>query len=385
MAMEKWKKYEVSEIFSISSDKYYPEKSEESFKCIELEHIEQETGRIIGFVSSEKQKSTKSRFKKGQVLYGKLRPYLRKYYKATFDGVCSTEIWVLESINKNLLNDYLFYLVQTNLFNKYTNVSSGTKMPRANWDYVSRAVFDLPHIKEQINICSILSSWDNVIDRKERLIVFKEKQKKGLMQKLLTGQKRLNDFIKPWKEVKLGNVLKERKETGYEDLELLAITMANGVCKRDGLDLVDNSSSDKSKYKRILPLDIGYNTMRIWQGVSGVSEFEGIISPAYTVLKPTDKVDSYFMGYLFQLPKVIDTFRRYSQGLVSDTLNLKYENFKGIKLKIPTDIEEQKAIANILKLQDKEIGLLKEEVNLLKEQKKGLMQLLLTGKVRVKC
>ncbi|MGF7058638.1 restriction endonuclease subunit S [Brassicibacter mesophilus] len=263
---------------------------------------------------------------------------------------------------------------------------TGTTRLRIGLGELKKIPLLLPEFEEQKKIGSILTQWDKVIELKEELIIKKQIYKTGVMKELLTGQKRLKGFNKEWKETKLGKVLKERKETGYEDLELLAITMANGVCRRDGLDLVDNSSSDKSKYKRILPLDIGYNTMRMWQGVSGVSsELEGLVSPAYTVLKPTDKVDSYFMGYLFKLPKVVDTFRRYSQGLVSDTLNLKYENFKGIKLTIPTDVKEQKAIAEILKLQDKEIELLKKEVALLKEQKKGLMQLLLTGKVRVKC
>jgi type I restriction enzyme S subunit len=91
------------------------------------------------------------------------------------------------------------------------------------------------------------------------------------------------------------------------------------------------------------------------------------------------------MGYLFKLPKVIDKFRRYSQGLVDDTLNLKYENFKVIKVKIPQDVNEQKAIAQILICVDKEIEFLEKELEALKQQKKGLMQLLLTGKVRVKC
>src|SRR5690606_2228568 len=103
------------------------------------------------------------------------------------------------------------------------------------------------------------------------------------------------------------------------------------------------------------------------------------LSPAYTILKPTNRVDSWFIGYLFKLPAIIDLFRRYSQGLVDDTLNLKYENFKLIKVKIPQDVNEQKAIAEILMCADEEIHLLEQELEALKQQKKGLTQLLLTG------
>lgn len=244
--------------------------------------------------------------------------------------------------------------------------------------------FSVPTIIEQKNIIKVLLCWDKAIELKEKLLQKKQKQKKGLMERLLTEKIRINGFNEKWKKVKLGTVMKERNEIGYNDLELLAITSANGVVRRTEVDIKDTSSEDKSKYKRILPGDIGYNTMRMWQGVSGLSKYEGIVSPAYTILKPTEKVDSEFMSYLFKLPKVINLFYRYSQGLVSDTYNLKYENFKGIKVNIPTEVKEQKQIATILRIADKEIDLLKKELEALKQQKKGLMQLLLTGIVRVK-
>ena len=252
-------------------------------------------------------------------------------------------------------------------------------------DALKNIEFSLPKINEQGKIINILQCWDKNLELKEKLLQEKQKQKKGLMERILTGKVRLNEFNNSWQKIKLGSVMKERKEVGYNNLELLAITSANGVVRRTEVDIKDNSSEDKSKYKRILPGDIGYNTMRMWQGVSGLSKYEGIVSPAYTILKATDKVDSQFMAYLFKLPKMISIFHRNSQGLVSDTLNLKYENFKGIKVNIPMDIEEQKVIANLLKTFDNEIKLLQKEIELLKEQKKGLMQLLLTGIVRVKC
>ncbi|REJ22988.1 MAG: hypothetical protein C6W54_13155 [Bacillaceae bacterium] len=382
--MQEWKVYEFKELVNLSKEKYNPKSETMNLPCIELEHIESETGRLLGYTNSIEQQSIKNKFKANDILYGKLRPYLRKFYFPNFEGVCSSEIWVLQSIEEKIHNKYLYYLIQTNKFNEHANKSSGTKMPRADWNYISEITFPIPPIKEQQKIASILSTWDKAIELKEKLIEQKKKQKKGLMQKLLTGEVRLPGYSGDWKKVKLGEILKERKETGYIELELLAITSSKGVVKRTEVDIKDNSSEDKSKYKRILPNDIGYNTMRMWQGVSGVSKYEGIVSPAYTILKPTNKVNSNFIGYLFKLPKIINLFRRYSQGLVSDTLNLKYENLKGIKVTIPQDVEEQKKIAEILLSIDNEIEMLQEYVNYLKQQKKGLMQLLLAGKVRVK-
>jgi type I restriction enzyme, S subunit len=285
--------------------------------------------------------------------------------------------------NEKYNTEYLYYQLSF-LKNKLINRGAGGAQPNISQDIIQTFPVPLPNKNEQQKIASILSTWDKAIELKEKLIEQKKEQKKGLMQKLLTGEVRLPGYSGDWKKVKLGEILKERKEIGYIELELLAITSSKGVVKRTEVDIKDNSSEDKSKYKRILPNDIGYNTMRMWQGVSGVSKYEGIVSPAYTILKPTNKVNSNFIGYLFKLPKIINLFRRYSQGLVIDTLNLKYENLKGIKVTIPQDVEEQKKIAEILLSIDNEIEMLQEYVNYLKQQKKGLMQLLLTGKVRVK-
>lgn len=279
--------------------------------------------------------------------------------------------------------EFLYYLlgIYVPILIRKSNGSTFLEISKRDTEKIEVAV---SRLSEQQKIAQILSTWDETIELKEKLIEEKKEQKKGLMQKLLTGEVRLAGFDGEWEEVRLGEVLKERKETGYNNLELLAITSDKGIVRRDEIDLKDTSSNDKSKYKRIIPLDIGYNTMRMWQGVSGVSEYEGIVSPAYTILKPTCKVDSYFMGYLFKVPEIINLFKRYSQGLVNDTLNLKYNNFKIIKVKIPKSLQEQKAIAQILTTADKEIELLTQELEQLKLQKKGLMQLLLTGIIRVK-
>lgn len=284
-----------------------------------------------------------------------------------------------------LHKDYLYYYLQNEtlfiLIDKLSRRSSG--QTGIDIEALNQFPFPLPPKNEQERIINIIKTWDKAIELKEKLIEEKKKQKNGLMQKLLTGKVRLPGFDGGWKEVKLGSILKERNETNYGDLELLAITSKNGVVRRSEIDSKDNSSEDKSRYKRICPLDIGYNTMRMWQGVSGVSKYEGIVSPAYTILKPTEKVNSYYIGYLFKLPRIINLFWRNSQGLTNDTLNLKYTNFKKIKVTIPTDIKEQDEIVNVLQAIDKSIEISQKEIEQLQLQKKGLMQLLLTGIVRM--
>jgi type I restriction enzyme S subunit len=218
---------------------------------------------------------------------------------------------------------------------------------------------------------------------KEKLLDEKLRQKKYLMQQLLTGKKRLPGFDGEWKRDKLGKLFAERSETKCEHLELLAITGTQGVIPRSQLDLKDNSSEDKSKYLRICVGDIGYNTMRMWQGVSAYSNYEGIVSPAYTILKPDSTINAKYFAYLFKMPDVIFMFYRFSQGLVDDTRNLKYENFKKISVTYPVEIEEQNAIVAVLEKADQEIELIRQSIEQEKQKKKALMQLLLTGIVRV--
>lgn len=241
-----------------------------------------------------------------------------------------------------------------------------------------------PSVTEQKKIANILTTQDRVIELKENCLVEKQRQKKYLMQQLLTGKRRVSGFGGEWKIDRLGKLFLERKETNCEGLEMLAITGTQGIIPRKELDLKDNSSEDKSKYLKVCVGDIGYNTMRMWQGVSAYSNYEGIVSPAYTILKQSSSINAKYFAYLFKMPEIIFLFYRYSQGLVDDTRNLKYENFKKIRVFYPSDVKEQTAIAKVLSTADREIDLLRQDIEQEKKKKKALMQLLLTGIVRVK-
>lgn len=240
-----------------------------------------------------------------------------------------------------------------------------------------------PSFSDQKDIGEKLAIWTNAISLAGSLIAAKQEQRKGLMQQLLSGKRRFPGFTKPWQEARLGEVFSNRTEAGRTELPLVSITGNEGVVFRDGLDRKDTSSADKSKYLRICPGDIGYNTMRMWQGVSGLSQIEGIVSPAYTIVTPDDSLHPEFMALLFKYPPVVHLFYRYSQGLVSDTWNLKFRHFSEIRVRLP-EKKEQEAIAAVFRPVDKELSLLRQQLDAFKEQKKGLMQQLLTGKVRVK-
>lgn len=178
-----WEEFLFIDIVALSKDKYNP-KSKEQYKCIELDNIEQGTGQIKGYVNSSEQSSIKNVFRIGDILFGKLRPYLRKYAKPDFDGVCSSEIWVLHPNKDVVCTDFLYYLVASNSFIAASNVSSGTKMPRADWNLVSNMYFEIPSLEEQQKIADCLSSIDEVIQIKKQKLKIWKNIRKGLLQQM---------------------------------------------------------------------------------------------------------------------------------------------------------------------------------------------------------
>ncbi|MEI3629437.1 restriction endonuclease subunit S [Lactococcus lactis] len=193
-----------------------------------------------------------------------------------------------------------------------------------------------------------------------------------MKEKVKVPELRFSGFTDDWEERKLGDVFSERSERSGEG-ELISVTINSGVIRASELNRTDNSSDDKSNYKKVEVGDIAYNSMRMWQGASGYSPYEGILSPAYTVIFPKEGIDSKFFSYDFKRYDMIQTFKRNSQGLTSDTLNLKFPTLKSVKVMIPC-FEEQKQISNFFESVDKTIALHQRKLDLLKEQKKGYLQ-----------
>ncbi len=377
-----WKKVKLSEVAQELRDAYEPNANED-LTYIGLEHIEQQTLLLDDIGQSSETQSTKRKFEAGDVLFGSLRPYLRKVVKPPMSGVCSTEIIVLRS-KEGFSQDFLLYFLMHDDFIAHVlRASHGSKMPRMKWSAVSQSEWSWPPLPEQIEIARILGVWDAAIGDTAQLIAAKTQHKRGLMQQLLTGERRFAEFEgQAWQTRKLGELFSERGEANRPDLPLLSITGTRGVVPRDEMERKDSSNKDKKAYLRIVPGDIGYNTMRMWQGVSAVSRLEGIISPAYTVCTPTKLIDAEFAGHLFKFGPMISLFHRHSQGMVADTLSLKYVNFARLKVEVPV-VAEQRRIADVLDAATSEIQLLQKQLDALKTQKRGLMQLLLSGEKSV--
>ena len=177
-------------------------------------------------------------------------------------------------------------------------------------------------------------------------------------------KKKVND----WEQRKLGKVLKERTERAEGNEELLSVTISNGVIRQVDSDKRNIASEDKSNYKIVCKGDIAYNSMRMWQGAVGNSEYDGIVSPAYTVLVPTEEANSKFFMELFKKESSLQIFQRWSQGLTSDTWNLKYPVLSSIQFCMPS-VEEQVKIGEYFSNLDHLITLHHRECVILQKTK----------------
>ena len=325
--------------------------------------------------------------RKGDIAYNMMRMWQGASGLARQDGIVSPAYVVVTPSNA-IDPTFAFYWFKSarmiHLFWAYSYGITGDRLRLYYRDFAKIPVTVLSK-KAQVRIGKTLAAADRAIARMEDLIDAKQRLKEGLDQQLLSGKCRLLDYDSTWTEYRLGALFKERRESNCVDLPLLSVTRKSGVVPHSDANRKDSSAQDKSKYKRIMPGDIGYNTMRMWQGISALSPLEGIISPAYTVCIPNPRISGSFARHLFKFPPIVHLFYRYSQGLVSDTWSLKFRYFAQIRVGIPS-IREQERIAAILHASDWQIQLLEKRLVALIELKRGLMQRLFadsTSKVRL--
>ena len=322
-----------------------------------------------------------TRFQKSDILFSNIRPYLKKVWQAEFDGAASNDVIVFRALN-DFDNQFVSQIIKSDVFIAHTmSGAKGVKMPRGDKNVMLDYSVFIPRFSEQQRIAACLSAADEMIASTNGKLEQLKAYKKGLMQKLFPakGKKlpelRFKEFEKDgeWEEKRLGDCFTERIERNCSNLPLLSLTESDGIVLQEETNRKNNSNADKSKYLHVCVGDIAYNTMRMWQGRCAWVSIEGIVSPAYTICKPNERMDSLFFFYLFKTPNAIELFHRNSQGLVNDTLNLKYESFEKIKMYVPTYYEQRK-IAFCFSVTDKTINAYTEKVAQLTEYKKGLMQ-----------
>jgi type I restriction enzyme S subunit len=364
---------------------------------------------LIQYLPLTEDYNTEDVLKKGDLLFNT---------RNTLDLVGKVAIWQNELpmaiYNSNLLKlEFNGKYVSSNyfmnyVFNSYRGIkqlksfATGTTSVAAIYgrDLMNFKVY-LPSIEEQNVIIRILSPLDESITLTENLLSQKLLLKKALMQQLLTGKKRFKEFIKSnkyrktkyhsypidWEYIPVSKVADQIISLNHKnkDLVVLSCTKYKGLV--DSLKYFGRKiySEDTSTYKIVKRNQFAYATNHVEEGSIGLltAYDEALISPMYTVFETNENVDVNFLYRIFKTETYRHIFEVNTSGSINRRGGLRWADFAKINIPLPS-IEEQKAIARFFDDIDNELKLLESKLEQLKLQKKGLMQKLLTGKIRVK-
>ncbi|TXJ60269.1 restriction endonuclease subunit S [Brachyspira aalborgi] len=281
---------------------------------------------------------------------------------------------------------YIFY--NHNVHKECCKVATGISVYGINRKNLKKIKIPIPPLDEQKRIASALSKIDAYLENTIKLIEEKERFKRGIAKKLLTCKEgenipeaRFKGFEDEWEIVKLGDMFDNFKEKNNEDKIILASTIDKGVIPNSLTERkIIRKKESLSNYKLVKKGCFVISLISFQSGFE-YSDYEGIISPAYTVLKPKIEMAHYFYKYYFKSFKFIKDLRPYAEG-IRHGKQIKFKACKDILVPYPS-IEEQEKIGGYLSLLDEEIDNLKKQKELIKEMKRGAMQKLLSGEVRL--
>ena len=355
---------------------------------IGLEHIRKGGMRLLGHGKASNVTSMKTPFQAGDILFGKLRPYFCKVVLTAFEGICSTDIWVLRP-KQGVDRKFLFYLLVSRSFIDFaTSSSGGTRMPRAKWDYVSKYKIQLPPLLEQRKIAKILSAWDQAIETIEKLIVLERVLQNGFIQKFLSNKR--------WPERSLGEIgdissagVDKKTKAGEKPVRLLNYL---DVLNRDYISDSDLNHWVTATDRQIESCDIRKGDVfftpsseirnDIAHSAVAAENIKGAVYSYHVVrLRIHEPWDINFRAYAFKSPRFYKRAYQLCEGS-GQRYVLSQKIFRHMTVRVPP-LKTQRIIGAMLRSIDEEISAFKIIATALRKEKKALMQQLLTGKRRV--
>ncbi|MBG7956278.1 restriction endonuclease subunit S [Enterococcus faecium] len=354
---------------------------------VEFEDIVAGEGRLNKDVSQKFDNRKGIEFLPNDILYGKLRPYLKNWLKATFTGVAIGDFWVFRA--KKSDSDFIYSLIQADRYQKAANDTSGTKMPRSDWKKVSDTVFYIPNdLKEQQKIGIFFKKLHDTIALHQRKLDLLKETKKGFLQKMFpeNGAKvpeiRFPGFTEDWEERKLGELGKTQSGIGFPDAEqggsegtpFFKVSDMNNIGNeyemRNANHYVSNEQIERKKWKPIkdVPAIIFAKV-----GAAIMLNRKRLVTSPFLI-------DNNTMAYLFN-----NTWDIYFGKILFETINLpRYSqvgalpsynssDIENISVKVPVKDEQQK-IGTFFKQLDDTIALHQRKLDLLKETKKSFLQ-----------
>lgn len=357
---------------------------------IEYEDLEPETGQLLKSKAQLKKGKSGIEFKPGDILFGKLRPYLKHWYLTKENGIAIGDFWVLSP--NNLPADFLYYFIQTNSFMDIANQSAGSKMPRSDWNQVSQTYFFFPRSLEESNkITKIFQYLDKLITLHQRELDDLKELKKGLLQKMfpLEGndipEVRFPGFTEPWEQRKLGELMnvtsvKRIHQSDWRSEGIPFLRARDIVAKFNGGSASDPIFISPSKYDEYSKLSgrvqVG-DLLVTGVGTIGIPLLINDLKPIYFKdgniiwFQNRGILDNSFFYYSF-LGDRIQSFIKDSAG-IGTVGTYTIESGKKTPIIFP-NMEEQNLIGTLFKTLDKYITLHQRELDDLKELKKGLLQ-----------
>lgn len=370
-----WEEAPFSEISTRKSDSA----STSVYPGVEFEDINSGEGTLNKDIRKKNIVKIGKLFSNGDVLFGKLRPYLKNILLAEFTGIAIGDFWVLHP--QKVTSELLYILLNSREFMRIANISSGSKMPRADWNLVSSTSFAYPEAKEeQCKLGSFFQHLDSLIQSTTKKIESLKQVKAASLQSMFpqegetTPRIRIGKRTDSWEECRLNEILVERHESSTITPELpqLSFTIAEGIIRPE--DRKSNQrdflikDKDNKRYLVTRVGDIIYNPANVVFGaIHRNSLIDGVVSPIYRIFS-TDQ-DSRFMECVVRRPSFIGQLAMKTEGTVTKLKTLKPEAFLDMTVSIPTDLEEQKKIGNYFSTLHRQINLQSQRLEKLKQIK----------------
>lgn len=377
---------------------------------IGLENIESWTGKLLdkstyldgSLADLTNDASLSHLFEKGDVLFGKLRPYLAKAWIAEFPGRASTELLVMEPIG--IEPRFLRYVFLCRNFVDLVDGSTfGSKMPRADWSFIGNVNIPVPEWEIQLTIVDYLDRvterLDALVASKQRLLELLAEKRHAFITHVVTHGLNPNVTLRDsgiiwlgmipthWEVRKVAWLFRERDERSQPDLPLLEVSIDSGVSLREfSTSKIESTAADFNTYKIARRDDIVFNKMRMWQGAVGAAPRPGLVSPDYVVAEPISTMISSYAALLFRTAAFSAECGRRSYGIVWDRLRLYWDGFRDIELPLPP-ASEQCSIAKGVAQEFESIDLFQaateRSVDLLRERRAALITAAVTGQIDV--
>ena len=320
--------------------------SDDTLPRVEYEDIVSGTGRLNKDIYAKQSSKSGIVFHQGDVLYGKLRPYLQNWLLPTFDGLAVGDFWVLQPQNAD--SSFLYRLIQSRQFDEVANQSTGTKMPRADWKLVSKTVFSIPsNISEQAAIGTYFTALDSLITLHQRKCIFFTGRAGRLISTV--NKKRITSS---WEQREVGDLLIERSQQApmSDEYPLMAFIANEGVAPKgeryDRSALVTDTVN--KLYKKTEKGDFIYSSNNLETGSIGLNKYgKACISPVYSIFEPTGIADSDFLGRRLVRKDFINAMVKWRQGVIYGQWRIHESDFLKIEISVPS-VEEQRKIGAYL-------------------------------------